>query len=79
MNFDMNLIFLIKSLFPYNQKVGTKFKYLENKNSFYDKIKTTFHHFQRNFIEANKGPYIKYVGGRAGAFLWGSLNISGID
>ena len=31
-----------------------------------------------HLTDANKGPYIKYVGGRAGGFLWGSLNIFGI-
>ena len=31
-----------------------KFKYLENEESFYDEIKSIFHHFQRAFNEANK-------------------------
>ena len=29
-------------------------KHVENEKSFKDKIKSTFHHFQRAFIEANK-------------------------
>ena len=29
-------------------------KYLENDKSFYDEIKSIFHHFQRAFIKANK-------------------------
>ena len=31
-----------------------KFKYLQNEKSFYDEIKTIFHHFWRAIIEANK-------------------------
>ena len=37
-----------------NKRLRQKFKYLENKKGFDDKIKSIFHHFQRAFIEANK-------------------------
>ena len=30
-----------------------KFKYIENKKSFKDEINSVFHHFQKDFIEAN--------------------------
>ena len=41
MNFKINLIFLIKLFFLYDQKVETKFKYPENKNSFFEKCSRT--------------------------------------
>ena len=54
MNFDVNLIFLIK-LFSNDQKVVTKSKeskkssqklgYLEDEKSFWDEIKNIFYHF----------------------------------
>ena len=31
-----------------------KIKYLENEKSFYDEMKSIFHHLQRAFIEANE-------------------------
>ena len=31
-----------------------KFKYLENKKSFYNEIKNIFHYFKRAFIELNQ-------------------------
>ena len=40
--------------FCMTKKSRQKFKYPENEKSFYDEIKTIFHHFQRVFIEANK-------------------------
>ena len=46
-NFEINLIFLIKPFFLHSQKVKTKNKYLENQKSF-------FHHFCRAIIEVNK-------------------------
>ena len=44
-NFEMNLIFLIKPFFYMTEKSRQKFKYLENENSFQDEIKSIFHHF----------------------------------
>ena len=37
-----------------SKKSRQKLKYLENEKSFYDEIKSIFHHFLRAFIEANK-------------------------
>ena len=37
-----------------NKMSSQKFKYLENEESFYDEIKSIFHHFQGAFNEANK-------------------------
>ena len=37
-----------------NKMTGQKFKYLENEKSFYDEIKSIFHHFSRAFTEANE-------------------------
>ena len=39
MNFEVNIIFLIKTFFLQDQKVITKLRYLENKKSFEDEIK----------------------------------------
>ena len=36
-----------------------KFKYIENKKSFKDEIKSVFHHFQKDFIEANKKIFLE--------------------
>ena len=47
MNFEINLIFLIKPFFLHDEKVMTKIQYL-------DEIKGIFHHFHRAFNEANK-------------------------
>ena len=40
-----------------------KFKYLENKKSFYNEIKNIFHYFKRAFIELNQ---IFFWGGGGG-------------
>ena len=42
MNFQVNLLFLIKSFFLRDQNV---LKYVENEKSFEDEIKSIFHHF----------------------------------
>ena len=42
MNFEVNLIFLIKPFFLYEQKVVAKRKYLENGNAFKIKQKAFF-------------------------------------
>ena len=49
MNFEVDFIFLIKPFFLHDQKVMTKFKYLENKKNFHDEIKSIFHHFWTAF------------------------------
>ena len=41
-NFEINLTSLIKQFFLHDQKVKTKFKYLENEKSFEDEIKAVF-------------------------------------
>ena len=41
-NFEINLIFLIKLFFYMNKKSRQKRKYLENEKSFYDEIKAFF-------------------------------------
>ena len=46
---EMNRIFLIKLFCYMTKKSRQKFKYLENKKSFWDEIKSIFHHFQRAF------------------------------
>ena len=58
-NFEINLIFLIKPLFLYDQKSIQKFKNLENEKSFYNKINSIFHHFSKVFIEANKTTFLE--------------------
>ena len=45
MNFEDNLIFLIKPFFIHRQKVEAKTQYLENEKSFEDEIKNIFHRF----------------------------------
>ena len=40
-----------------NIKSRQKFKYLENEQSFSDKIKSIFHHFRSAIIEGNKKNY----------------------
>ena len=44
MNFETNLIFLIKPLFYMNKKSRQKIKYLENEKSLSGETKSTFHH-----------------------------------
>ena len=51
-NFEVNLIFLIKPIFNKTKKSRQKCKYLENKKSFYGEIKNIFHHFQKDSIVA---------------------------
>ena len=46
-NFENNLIFLIKTFFYICKKSRQKFKYLENKKSFKCEIKSIFQRFQR--------------------------------
>ena len=41
-----------------------KFKYLENKKSFYNEIKNIFHYFKRAFIELNQ--IFFFLGGGGG-------------
>ena len=53
MNFEINLIFLIKSFFSMTKKSRQKFYYLENEMSFWGEIKSIFHHFQRDFNYRN--------------------------
>ena len=53
-HFGINLIFQIELLFYMTKKSRQKLKYLENEKSFYDEIKSIFHHFLRAFIETNK-------------------------
>ena len=43
-NFEINLIFLIKPFSYMNKKSREKFKYLENEKSFEREIKSVFHH-----------------------------------
>ena len=45
-NFEINIIFLIKPLFYMTKRPRQKFKYLKNKKSFQVEIKSIFHHFQ---------------------------------
>ena len=44
------------------KKSRQKFKYLENEKSFYDEIKTIFHHLWRAIIEANKNIFLEGEG-----------------
>ena len=53
-NFEVNLIFLIKPFFYISKKLRQKFRYLENEKSFSDETKSIFHHFWRDTTEANK-------------------------
>ena len=45
MKFEINLIFLTKPFRYMTKKSKQKFKYIENKKSFWGKIKSIFHHF----------------------------------
>ena len=45
MNLEIKLIFLIKPFFQHDKNSLQKLKYLENEKSFYDEIKSVFHHF----------------------------------
>ena len=40
-----------------NKQSRQKLKYLENDKSFYDEIKSIFHHFVRAFTEVNKANF----------------------
>ena len=44
------------------KKSRQKFKHIETEMSFYDKIKSIFHHFQIVFIEANRKNLLWKVG-----------------
>ena len=44
-NFEVNLIFLMKSFFFMTNKSWQKFKYIENEKSFQREIKSIFHPF----------------------------------
>ena len=59
MNFEINLILLIKLLFYMTRKSKQKLKYLENEKSFQDEIKSIFHNFLRAFIEANEANFFE--------------------
>ena len=48
-NFEINLIFPIKSFFYMTKKSRQKIKYHENKESFSGETKSIFHHFERVF------------------------------
>ena len=43
--FEINIVFLIESLFLHGKKSLQKLKYLENKKSFEGEIKSIFHQF----------------------------------
>ena len=45
MNFEINLLFLIKSFFPHDQKIMIKPKNLEREKGFVDKIKSIIQQF----------------------------------
>ena len=47
--FKINLVFLIKPFLYITKKSRQKFKYLENKKSFQQEIKSIFHHFKKAF------------------------------
>ena len=50
LNFEINLVFLIKPFFCITKNLKQKLKYLENKKSFLDEMKT--------FCNAFKGPSV---------------------
>ena len=45
MDFEINLIILIKPFFYMRKKSRQKLRYLENEKSFFGEIKSIFHHF----------------------------------
>ena len=49
MNFEINLILLIKPFFYITKNSRRNFKYVEYKKSFQSEMKSIFHHFQRDF------------------------------
>ena len=49
MDFEINLIILIKPFFYMRKKSRQKLRYLENEKSFLGEIKSIFHHFLRAF------------------------------
>ena len=56
-NFEINLIFLIKLFFDMNKKSRQILKYLENEKCFYDETESIFHHFLGASIETNKANF----------------------
>ena len=52
-NFEMNLIYLIKPFFYMIKKSSQKLKYLGNAKSFYGEIKSIFHHFTELSVAKN--------------------------
>ena len=62
LNFEIEVIFLIKPFFLHDQKVKPKFKYLENERSLKskeDEIKSILHDFKRAFIKANNNFFLE--------------------
>ena len=49
LNFEINPIFLIKPFYYLTKMLRQKFKYLENKKSFWGEIKSIYYHFWRAF------------------------------
>ena len=49
MNFETNVIFLMKPFFYMTKKSRQKLKYLENKEDLQAEVKSIFHHFQWTF------------------------------
>ena len=56
MNFETNVIFLMKPFFYMTKKSRQKLKYLENKENLQAEVKSIFHHFQRAF-SCQKSPH----------------------
>ena len=55
-NFEINHIFLIKSLFQITKKSGQKYEYLKNEKSYQYEI---FLSFLRGFIKVNKNIFLE--------------------
>ena len=65
-NFEINLIFLIKSFYYTNKKLTQKFKYLQNENNFLGEIKSIFVIFKelsfaKNYLRPERGPLILFL------------------
>ena len=83
MNFKVNLIFLIKLFFLYDQtkKLWQKFKYLENIRSFKDAVKSIFHHnfFWRWEPDFKGKNGINFQSSFIQVIKWGTLGFSNVS
>ena len=71
----LTLMFQSSCFFYMIKKSRQKFKYLDNEKTFYDELKSIFHHFQSALIEANKAFFFFFCwgGGSVKSPTWRSM------